>query len=283
MDLSAVIVNWNSHAYLARLAASLVPLRGELKEVVVVDNASDDSSLQALQNYPDIELLRLDRNRGFAAAANEGISQTSAPFILLLNPDVEIVSDSVRRLYERILKQPGAAIVCGPLVDSRGVPQSFQIRPFPTFVSALRDVLFLDEMIAGWGGNSAARPGHGVTPSAEATGVEIEQPAAAFWVLRKSAWEAVGGFDAQFFPAWFEDVDFCRRLRAQGWCFLYFPDSPVVHRGGQSLERLGYRAFIQIYYKNLLRYFRKHHPYSYPLLWFPVKCGIWARKRLVTR
>ncbi len=95
MDLSAVIVNWNSGENLIRLLDSLAPMAGEFKEIWVVDNGSSDSSLEALQLHSEIRLLAYTENQGFAGAANEGISRTSANFLLLLNPDVEVIPESV--------------------------------------------------------------------------------------------------------------------------------------------------------------------------------------------
>lgn len=286
MDLSAVIVNWNSASYLARLTQSLIPLSAELREIVVVDNASDDSSFEVVKNRPEICLVCFDRNQGFARAANEGISRTSSAFTLLLNPDVEVKPQSIRHLYDRIVERPQAAIVCGPLVDGDGRAQSFQIRSFPSWRSILADVLFLDELAQWLPGSSPAchhlRRGHG-SVSATNSGVEVEQPAAAFWVLRKRAWESIGGFDPQFFPAWFEDVDFCKRLHGAAWQVVYFPDFPVIHLGGLAVERLGYPAFVEMYYGNLLKYLKKHHRYSYPFLWFPVRWGTWVRKQFARR
>ena len=280
MDLSAVIVNWNSASYLGRLARSLAPLKDELEEIVVVDNASEDSSLQVLGSHPEIRILSFDRNHGFARAANAGISGTHASFILLLNPDVEVEPRSIRRLYQRIRERPHAAIVCGPVVNKNGTRQSFQIRAFPTWRSVLSDALFFDEFAQWFRGSSVDDFSKPVTTD---SGVEIEQPAAAFWVLRKKAWESIGGFDPEFYPAWFEDVDFCKRLHEADWRILYFPDAPVTHKGGVTLERLGHRVFVDIYHENLLRYLRKHQPCSYPLLWFPVKWGAWVRKHFLQK
>jgi GT2 family glycosyltransferase len=196
----------------------------------------------------------------------------------LANPDVELSRASVRRLCEKMLPLERTAIACGPLMGEDGTPQTaFQLRPLPTWRGVLRDVLFIDELAA-WlrpsGGVSQGRPSEA---PAELEGVEVEQPAAAFWLLRTAAWRDVGGFDEAFHPAWFEDVDFCRRLRSAGWAIRYFTDCPVLHRGGLSLETLSHREFVASYYGNLLKYLKKHHARAYPWLWLPVKAGTWAR------
>ncbi len=215
MDLSAVIVNWNSGPYLNRLLGSLGVLSEDLAEVLVVDNASTDNSYEAVADFPRVRLLRMVANLGFAGAANHGIAVTKTRIVLLLNPDLELNPDSVRSLYAEINRRPTAAIVSGRLTDEDGFPQSdFQIRPLPTAWSVIRDVLFLDELLRCMARPSRA-PQTSIVPAtasmhSEDRGIEVEQPAAAFWLLRREAWEAVGGFDEQFQPAWFEDVDFCK-------------------------------------------------------------------------
>ena len=268
MDLSAVIVNWNSGPFLGRLLASLQPLAGELAAVLVVDNASEDPSPSIVQDFGWARLVRFDRNRGFAAAANEGIRRSPSSSVLLLNPDIEVRPESIRGLSKALARCPRAAIACGALLGRNGKSQSrFQIRRLPTLRSVLSDSLFLDEL----GGLLARHRG------GEPTAGPVEQPAAAYWLLRKEAWEDIGGFDEQFAPAWFEDVDFCKRLLERRWSIEYFPEYPALHRGGISLEVLGYRPFIRIYYRNLLRYWRKHHKVTLPLVWVPVKIGVLLR------
>ena len=289
MDLSAVIVNWNSGRHLGRLLGSLEVLGEELAEVLVVDNASTDQSADAAADFPRVRLLRMQGNLGFAAAANRGIAGTNTRFVLLLNPDLELNPGSVRSLYREMDRRPKTAIVSGELTDREGVPQTdFQIRPLPTGWSVIRDVLFLDELLRGLT-KPFRRSQVDLFPSAASIdsntqAVEVEQPAAAFWLLRKEAWEAVGGFDEQFQPAWFEDVDFCKRVRAAQLQILHFPGySAAIHHGGLALDRLGYEHFIEIYYSNLLRYLKKHHRTGYPLLWLAAQMGSWIRRRIISR
>lgn len=265
-----MIVNWNSGDHLARLLASLEPLLPELRSVVVVDNASQDKSQEAASRYPAVIPLQSSSNRGFAAAANHGISQSAVKYVLLLNPDVEVRAETVRGLYRRMEANPGAAIGCARLVNPDGSSQDrFQLRPLPGFWSVVSDVLFLDEIIKR---NTKAQ-----VRQAGESGVRVEQPAAACWLLRKEAWSELGGFDESFVPAWFEDVDFCKRLKETRWEIRWFSDLQFIHRGGVSLDTLKYSDFLRFYYGNLLRYLKKHHPGWYPFLWLPVMVGTRAR------
>ncbi|MFQ5737525.1 MAG: glycosyltransferase family 2 protein [Acidobacteriota bacterium] len=277
MDLSVVIVNWNGGRDLRRLILSLAPLRTELAQILVADNASSDSSLEPLRNEPDLHFLEFATNRGFAAAANAAISRCNTSVVLLLNPDVEVMASSIRSLYTEMRGRPDAAIVCGPLRDGRGREQrDFQIRPLPSTWSILKDVLFLDHL------RGRSKPESHLHGPTNGSAQRVEQPAAAFWMVRKEVWNALGGFDEQFYPAWFEDVDFCKRLRKTEWNILFFSDCPVVHRGGHSRRHLGYKKFCRIYYGNLLKYVRKHHRCGYLWLWLPIKLGAWARRWLLS-
>ena len=86
----------------------------------------------------------------------------------------------------------------------------------------------------------------------------MDQPAAAALMVRRDAYEEVGGFDEQFYPAWYEDVDFCYRLKAAGWEIYFAPKAVFLHEGGYSAEAMGSVEFASAYYGNQLRYVRKH-------------------------
>ncbi len=270
-----VIVNWNSGLHLGKLLRSLGASHAQIKETLVVDNASQRFDGQLAEKHPHVTFWRQARNLGFAAAANRGIERTSTSFVLLLNPDVQLLPGSLSGLCGALAERPEAGIVCGPLLGDGGIHQKeFQLRPLPNWKNILMDVTCGDAL---WGNRNRQVP---VGSAGE--GVQVEQPAAAYWLLRREAWEDIGGFDVYFFPAWFEDVDFCRRLRSRGWQIWFFADYPARHRGGLALDQLGYRRFVRAYYANLKKYLRKHHPAWYPWLWLPIQFGIWARVLIIS-
>jgi GT2 family glycosyltransferase len=86
----------------------------------------------------------------------------------------------------------------------------------------------------------------------------VDQPAAAAMLIRREAYNAIGGFDERFYPAWYEDVDFCCRLKSAGWEVYFAPEAEFIHEGGYSAKALGPAAFIGAYYRNQLRYAGKH-------------------------
>ena len=159
MDLQVVIVNWNSGELLGRLLSCLDPLRSEVRQILVVDNASNDTSTLALQGRSGIDLLAFDRNLGFGAAANRAIRQSDSDWILLLNPDIAVEPDTIRELYLRAQGLPEIALASVALQDDNGASQAaFQIRRLPSAASVLSDVLFLDELFSVFR-NPNARPG----------------------------------------------------------------------------------------------------------------------------
>ena len=279
LGLSAVVVNWNSGSCLEQLLESMEPLEKGWAQVVVVDNGSQDGSAGPARGRDGVQLVASAENLGFAGAANLGIDRASTPWVLLLNPDVTLHLEPVEALCHEIEARPHCGIAAGTLLSrSRRTPQ---IRPLPSPWSLLRDAVFLDELLALAGlDRSAGAPGEG----SSAQVVNVEQPAAAFWLLRRRAWEAIGGFDPRFHPAWFEDVDFCRRLLDAGWEILHFPQLRVgTHRGGSSLDRLGYATFVEIYTRNMLRYLAKHHSMAYPFLWPLIRLGALVRRGVIGR
>jgi GT2 family glycosyltransferase len=206
----------------------------------VVDNGS--SAL--LPSGPCI--LRPGKNLGFAGGANAGIAEARGEIVLILNPDAIPEAGALDRLLEGFADHPEAAGLAPRLVGPKGESQSaWQLRRLPSPWSLLLHAFPL-----------GGRDGAGPEPPA---GSPVEQPAAAALALRRQALAAVGGFDPGFFPAWFEDVDLARRLRSAGLSMLYWPAAQFRHRLGSTVGRLGYGAFLYVYYRNLTRYLAKHH------------------------
>ena len=106
----------------------------------------------------------------------------------------------------------------------------------------------------------------------------VEQPAGAFLMVRRQVWEELGGFDESFFPLWFEDVDFCRRIRDRGWSLYYVPEAVAKHTGGHSILSLTLEMRRIYWYRSLLRYSAKHfHPLAFRLVCLAVLTGSFLR------
>lgn len=255
-SVSAVIVNWNTKDLLLRCVAAASEAAGE---VVVVDNASTDGSADAIAaQFPSVVLVRLPENRGFASGANAGLRHARTDLVLLLNPDCLATSGAVERLARVLAAAPDCAAVGGRLVDESGRPQDgFNVRRFPTLATWAADLLLVDKL---WPGNPVTRRYEARDLDLDGPQpVDVDQPAAACLLLRRDVVVGLGGFDEGFAPAWFDDVDLCRRLKAAGWRILLAPDARFVHRGGEAMRALGLARFSEIWYRNLRRYARKHH------------------------
>lgn len=256
--ISVIIVNWNSGDLLGRNLASL-EAHNDVSgvEAVVVDNGSTDGSLEAAAAFTWARVVRLGENRGYGAASNAGARSARAPLLLLLNPDVLHTPDNLARLADALSRRPDAAGVCGSLEDEQGRKQrGFQLRRHLTPGWGLVALLWPPSI---WSRCPILRRYYYGDRDWERE-FRVEQPAATCLLLRRSAFEQVGGFDESFYPAWFEDVDLCRRLADHGAELWYTAAAPFRHQGGYSLARTGREAFAEMFWRNCLRYFRKHYP-----------------------
>ena len=234
--VTAAVINWNSGPMLKYAVESL--LTDEVDGVVVVDNASSDGSLQAIQSLRErVRVIENVANLGFAGAINQAFEATTTPFVLIMNPDARATPGAVRALVDLFDDHPKAGIA-GGFINDRYLP-----RPFPTMWSLVRENL-------------------GMSPSRSSLSAGdihlVDQPAGAALMVRREAFDQVGGFDEQFYPAWYEDVDFCRSVSKAGWEIYYHSAAVFQHDGGYSLEALGFERFLSTYYDNQIRYIRKH-------------------------
>ncbi len=246
--VGAVIVTYNSRECVARAVDSCLR---EGMDVVVVDNASEDGTADALASRPEVELVRNRENRGFAAAVNQGIGRLNTKCVLLLNPDAELTTSC--SALERELEEAGAA--GGMLIGPDNKPQAgFTVRRFPTAVVLALEALGINRI---WSGNPANRRYRCLDLDLTKP-AEVDQPAGAFLMIRRDAWERIGGFDERFSPVWFEDVDFCLRLKAAGYRIRYTPHAVARHEGGHSVSVIPDGASRLYWYGSLLTYVSKH-------------------------
>jgi len=219
---------------------------------VVVDNASIDSTADRVRIQGGARLIANDKNRGFAAAVNQGVREAGGnDFILLLNPDTELLTaiDSLAESTERY------GLAAGRLVDANGNTQAgFTIRRFPTPISLVFELFGINRL---WPSNSVNRAYRYLDRDLGQPG-PVEQPAGAFLMFRQDVWRKLGGFDEQFYPVWFEDVDFCRRAVDAGYEIAYAPSVVAQHKGGHSVSRISAKRRASYWCVSLLTYAVKH-------------------------
>ena len=251
--ISIVIVNWNSGHLLQR---SIRSLRGNAPDcqILVVDNASTDSSARLnVEAEADITVLHNESNLGFAAACNRGWQEAGGEQILFLNPDTECYPGSIECLEQTLRANDSIWAVGGCLIAPDGTPQiDFNIRPFPTITRVAAEMFLLDEIFRARNRNRSSQFAQ------SDIALDVEQPAAACLMTSKSVLEAMEGFDENFYPAWFEDVDLCLRIHKGGGRIQYQPRARFLHQGGYSLNNMNRKDFLKHFHTNQIRYFRKH-------------------------
>jgi N-acetylglucosaminyl-diphospho-decaprenol L-rhamnosyltransferase len=222
-------------------------------QVVVVDNASTDGSSEMVRaEFPDIRLISNDQNRGFTAASNQGLELSQGRYLLLLNPDTEVVGDALATMVRFMDEHPNVGAL-GPQLrypDGRRQPSR---RRFPTLVTALLESTVVQEW---WPDNRFIRRYTMADRSDDAV-QEVDWLVGACLLVRRQAYEEVGGLDEGYFMS-SEELDWCRRLKSAGWQIIYLPTATVIHHEGKSSEQV--TAARHIYFQSSkVRYFRKHH------------------------
>ena len=247
--IGVVVVAYNSEREIGRCLDSLPTGI----ETLVVDNASQDGTRREVASRPSVKLIANPWNRGFAGGANQGIGALDCELVLLLNPDVELVSalDALSSEFD-LADVAGAG---GKLLASDGRSQAgFMVRRLPTPWTLVFETVGLNRL---WPGNPVNRRYRcfDLDPDVEAT---VEQPAGAFLMIRRDVWRQLGGFDESFFPVWFEDVDFAKRVAMAGYRMRYSPETVAKHSGGHSVGQLPRSTRDLHWCGSLLEYTFKH-------------------------
>lgn len=246
-----VVITHNSQAEVGHCLDSLAAAAAT--DVVVVDNGSTDGTVEKIRNRGGVRLIENPWNRGFAAAANQGIASLNLDCVLLLNPDVRVHGGL--DAMARACAMPDVAAAGGRLIEEDGRCQlGFMVRRFPTVLTLILEVLGLNRL---WPGNPVNRR-YRCHDFDGARAAQVEQPAGAFLMVRRDVWASLGGFDETFFPLWFEDVDFCKRADEAGCRILYVPDAVGAHAGGHSVRQLSCSNRWTYWYGTLLWYAAKH-------------------------
>lgn len=249
--LGIVVVTYNSEQVIGACLDSCLAL-GSAADVLVVDNNSADGTLSEVRKRPGVRLIANTENRGFAGGVNQGCSALNTEHVLLLNPDA-VLQTSLGPLLDA-LDDPAVGATTGMLIGPDGKSQhEFHLRKLPTPAVLLFEILGINRL---WPSNPVNRRYRSAgVPTAIC---EVEQPAAAFLLIKRTAWLGAGGFDERFYPVWFEDVDFCKRLREAGFRILYVPGVTARHQGGHSAASMRWETRHKAWYGSLLRYVAKH-------------------------
>jgi N-acetylglucosaminyl-diphospho-decaprenol L-rhamnosyltransferase len=246
--MSIIVVSFNTRADLMACLLSLKKAPPTMDhEIIVVDNASSDGSVQAVERIPGVRVIQMGRNAGFAAANNAGIRESRGDLLLLLNSDTLVAPGAINRLVARLRATPTAAIAGPRLVDAEGRPEL----SFGGMISPLNEWR-QKHRSPEWVGAATAREQF------------VDWVSGACLLVYRAEAEAVGLLDDRFF-LYTEDVDFCHAVRKLGRQVLFTPDAEITHLRGRSRASQPAASHV-LYRRSQIEFYRKHHPLWVPLL-----------------
>ena len=254
--VSVVIVNWNSGdrllACLDAVAASDMRPNTAIADVIVVDNASSDRSLEtALSRHPATRVVGNTTNCGFAAACNLGARTTTSDYLLFLNPDTRAGASSIGAAVECLeSKQDQRIGICGVRHVDHDARTTSPASRFPSLRTLLGDVLRLSTVAP------RVFPPHLLRPSECERSRPVDQVSGAFFVVRRDLFEALAGFDERFFM-YYEEVDLSFRAAQLGWTSWLYADAVCYHEGGASSRAVPANRLLYNVRSRLL-FARKH-------------------------
>lgn len=253
MDVSVIIVNWNTSGLLAQCLWSVqAEFLSASHEIIVVDNASTDGSCEMVRrDFPDVRLIANTENRGFAAANNQGLAVARGRYVLLLNSDTIVLDRAIEKTIDFADRNPDAAVVgCRVLNPDRSLQFTCFMFPsllnwflYATYLYQLfpQNRFFGRERMTWWARNDER---------------DVDVVTGCYMLVRREAIEQVGVLDERFFM-YAEETDWCLRFVADGWKNRFTPSAEIIHIGGASAPKLSANR-ARISNRSFVRYIFKH-------------------------
>jgi hypothetical protein len=277
IDLSIIIINWNSVNYLTKCLETIYAnTKGIDFEVIVVDNASFDGSGEFLAvRYPEIKFIQNKINQGFGNANNMGVNHSNGKYILFLNPDTEILGPSLITLLEFLKANPKAGAVGGRLFNTDGSLQTTSVQSFPTIMNQMLATDYLIRRFPGW-------EMWGVRPLFLDTGgpQPVQVVTGACLMVERNIFESVGMFSREYFM-YGEDMDLCFKLYKAGRINYYIGYAHILHHGGKSADQASFSQFNTVHKRESIRIFLKKFKGPYVATLFTLTSGLAAVVRLI--
>ncbi len=252
-QLSVVILSWNTRDLtLACLRSLYAEQPRHSREIVVVDNASEDGSAAAIAaEFPSVVLQRNSENRGYSGGNNQAADLATGRFLCLLNSDTEVRAGALDALVDFLLEHPDHGVVAPRLVNPDGSVQRACMR-FPGLCTAFVFDTFWNKFPPG----SWVDAYYFMRSFDHLHSRDVAQPPGACLVVDRREYLAEGGLDEELW-LFFNDVDFCRRWWKRGRRIHYLAAVEVVHHGGASTR--GFRKFLVTWHRNRMAFYRKHY------------------------
>ncbi len=273
IDLSIVVVNYNVKEFLQNLIESIRKASKNIStEIIVVDNDSDDGSVEIIQQkYPFVNLIKKKENVGFGKANNIGLKIARGKYILMINPDTIVREDTFTKMIEFFESNNEVGLAGCKVLNSDGTLQLACRRGFPGVWTSFTKVTGLSSLFP----KSKLFAKYNLTYLDENDTYEVDAISGAFMFMRKEVYEAVGGFDPIFFM-YGEDLDLCYRVQKAGFKVYYVHTTEIIHYKGESTKRSSIDE-TKVFY-NAMNLFVKKHFSSYLLVELILRFAINIRK-----
>jgi GT2 family glycosyltransferase len=260
MDLSIIIVNWNTKDLLVQCLESVYQTIKEIEmEVIVVDNGSTDGSIAAAaERFPEVKFIQNQMNLGFARANNQAFSLSRGRYLLLLNPDTIVKNGATEGLISFMDAHPEAGVAGPQLLNSDGSKQN-SIANFPSLATELFNKSLLRRLFP------KRFPGKERDYTEP---LEVDSVIGACMIVRREVIEPVGLLDEDYF-LFLEETDWCYRIKRAGWKIYHLPQVEISHFQGKGVETEKKKAKVE-YYRSLHHFFKKNRG---NLQWFVLLIG----------
>ncbi|MDY6987186.1 MAG: glycosyltransferase family 2 protein [Thermodesulfobacteriota bacterium] len=277
--ISIIVVNWNSGRQLYDLVHSIVKYHNNVVDsLIIIDNASFDDSLPGIEGISEVpfglRLIQNKRNWGFAAACNQGAALADSDYLLFLNPDTRLFNDSLQVAVKFMEETENVDIaIAGVQLVNENNEIARSCSRFPSLGIFCAKSLGLNRLPSCWRLSQRMREWeHNVTR-------QVDQVMGAFFLIRRSVFETMGGFDQRFFM-YFEEVDLSLRARDAGWGSIFIAEAQAFHAGGGcSRQVMPYRLFYSL--RSRLLFGFKHFGILEVLLLVVVTLGLESISRLI--
>ena len=283
MDVSVIIVNWNTKEFLRNCLRSVYECAGAVNyEIIVVDNASTDGSVKMVKNgFKDVIVIENTENRGFAAANNQGMAVAKGRYVLLLNSDTIVLENSIANTVRFADENMRVAVTGCQVLNPDGTIQRTCFK-FPSILNMLLSSTYLYKLFPKsrffgreqmtWWDRSDVR--------------QVDVVTGCFMLVRREVIEQVGPMDERFFM-YGEETDWCYRFWKNGWKIMFAPVGQIIHFGGQSAVKRPVAMIVQLRL-SILKFVKKHYGWPSHLiarflvaLFFAVRLPVWLAMALV--
>lgn len=252
MDLSIIIITWNSQEFAKECLDSIFSQEKMNFEVFVVDNNSLDKTCEIIRKgYPQVNLICNPKNLGYAKANNQALELAQGELILFLNPDTKLYSDTLRKMLDFMRGNPKVAALGPKLLNPDGSIQP-SCREFPKYSTLLWEFAGLSRLFPKSKIFGAWKMGYFNHQETR----EVDQPMASALLVRKKVLDELGFLDESF-PVFFNDVDLCYRIKQSNKKIIFYPDARLIHYKGKSVEMIKPQMII-LSHLAFYRFFKKY-------------------------